>query len=358
MAFDFNSKHPHDPKKEFGTSASGESEEGMTKPTDNNQDKQEFDANAKSEEELFDTVYVAGGGLEDDEDTFEERTQKAAAQSLAEDERLEDEKHAKHKKNASVSEGGEGTAKIAQDNGLYDETLWGRYQSRRLGIQDCGDYFRINGKGQKNPRTGKREMTDKQIERMLVKAVHQKGWNKDLCFISNGKIDHALTSRAKVIFSKMAGPGGVCEGIQVDFRDSLPERAAHCNNPLARGAHYLQRKADDRDARRDAKKTRKSHEKCAKSFKRACYDEDGRTKEEKLTEKIRKPEDVMREREAAQREAMKSGGTENPSTGVGDGHNDEAYAASPETEDVADTSVTPEDQPKTSGPSVGGAAPV
>lgn len=288
MAFDFNGKHPHDPKVEFGPAASGEGEYEMSEaetpeieadaaPVQPPQDE-EFDPHVESEDELFEPVAVSGIADGEDEEMGLERAEKAAKASF--DERLDAAK-------SSVSEDENGpTASVGTGGNDFDETFWGRMRSRQLGIVDRGDYMSLAGKGRKHPFTGEREVTDAQLERMVAKAVLQKGWTKQIYIMRNGRIDEGLTMRAEKIFhDKLGCPDGSCEGITPKFCKSLSDiMMSNPDNPaedirgrpvwtdgwLATMMHERRVRSEETAALKGHKKNVEEGNKCTSTFKRAC----------------------------------------------------------------------------------------
>ncbi len=284
MAFDFNGKHPNDPKDEFGPAASGEGEYEMTTEEtpvieeDAVLDQADEQALEAGDSEPAETVMVTGLAEGEEEEANLDRLERTAKASF--DERLENAK-------SSLSPDEDGpTAGVRAFGSDFDETFWGRWRSRQLGIVDRGDYMSLAGKGRKHPLTGEREVTDAQLERMVAKAVLQKGWTNQIYIMRKGRIDAGLTARAEQIFhDKLGCSGGVCEGCSPRFCKGLSEiRTPNPDNPAEdmQGRPvwtngFLSSMMHDRRVRAEKNAATKSHNKnlkegkaCTDSFRRSC----------------------------------------------------------------------------------------
>ncbi len=101
----------------------------------------------------------------------------------------------------------------------WDYTLGGL----NLKESDRGNYFRVTSKGDKNPYTGERMPSDKQLRETILRLVKEEGCDTLYAYKGN-HIDPQLTSRMKGILSSMMRPGHVLEGYDVRVSDNrMPE---------------------------------------------------------------------------------------------------------------------------------------
>ena len=126
---------------------------------------------------------------------------------------------------------------------------------------DRGDYFKITGRGDKNPYTGERTPSDKQIRETILRLVKEQGCDTIYCYKGN-KIDPQLTSRTRQILSEMQQSGHILEGQRVSVSTSRMEDV----EPWRRD-NFLTRYFHDRATNSDHEKALKADAKDIKKEK-------------------------------------------------------------------------------------------
>lgn len=139
------------------------------------------------------------------------------------------------------------------------------------GLLDRGDYLRLRGTGPLDRRTNRRQITPDQVKMMLLVAITEKGWTKDLAIYRNGVIDSQLTSMAQ---SLLATDPGLIRALEVR-KCSAPQMQKQlkadpppwCKTSLSQWGHSRRFRQQEFENLQGMHTSLKAAEKLAKNFK-------------------------------------------------------------------------------------------
>ena len=136
------------------------------------------------------------------------------------------------------------------------------------GLHDRGDYLRLRGTGPLDRRTNQRQITPEQVKMMLMVAILDKGWTKDLAIYRNGVIDSQLTSMAQTLLATDTGLIKALKGALPQMQKQLKaEPPPWCTNALSRWGHARRFRQQEFENLQSAHTSLKAAEKLGKNFK-------------------------------------------------------------------------------------------
>ena len=123
-----------------------------------------------------------------------------------------------------------------------------------LGLKetDRGDYFNITAAGDRNPYTGQKMLSDRQLREVILRLVKEQNAAMIYCYKGN-EIDPQLTQRAQKMLIDMMQPGHILEGFQVSVSKTRMEEL----EPWKRD-NFLTRYFHDRTLGKDDKAFKKA----------------------------------------------------------------------------------------------------
>lgn len=128
--------------------------------------------------------------------------------------------------NTTTPQGGNGQQQGGPRQ-LYNQSLASKitdyvFYGIRPGLQGSG-YLSISPHGQYNPQTRQRELTDRQLRRIITRLVLTKGYTDLYCYRGN-MIDQATTGRVNIMLMQMSREdrthGHLFRGVRVNFMPS------------------------------------------------------------------------------------------------------------------------------------------